>query len=175
MVESRFISKGLGPNGTTNTMVTDIDRGLRITEILSSFAYGIEVAAKRVIDSSSTLLANTNSSLQNMEMYISQLKSVQTTMDQFKSSYLETLFHKGLGLLEASFGISIVGGFCCVLGIIAAYKYEIFKCKSLVSVAWALFGIGFMGSVIVVYATLGVGSLGYGFCNYFDTMISSQS
>lgn len=30
-IESRFISKGMGPNGTANTMVTDIDRGLRTT------------------------------------------------------------------------------------------------------------------------------------------------
>jgi len=30
-IESRFISKGMGPNGTSNTMVTDIDRGLRTT------------------------------------------------------------------------------------------------------------------------------------------------
>jgi hypothetical protein len=27
-----FISQGLGPNGTANTMVTDIDSALRITE-----------------------------------------------------------------------------------------------------------------------------------------------
>ena len=30
-IESRFITKGMGPNGTANTMVTDIDRGLRTT------------------------------------------------------------------------------------------------------------------------------------------------
>jgi hypothetical protein len=80
-----------------------------------------------------------------------------------------------LGLLQASFGIEIVGSFCTVLGVIAAYKYEIFKCKSLVSLAWTFFGLGFIGSTIVVFATLGVGSLGYGFCNYFDTMINSQA
>lgn len=31
MIESRFIAKGMGPNGTANTMVTDIDKGLRTT------------------------------------------------------------------------------------------------------------------------------------------------
>lgn len=31
MVDSVFIKTGLGPNGTYNTMVDDIDRGLRIT------------------------------------------------------------------------------------------------------------------------------------------------
>lgn len=66
MISSRFISRGLGPNGTVNTMVTEIDKSLRTTEALSSVAYGIEIAARRVGDSSTTLLTNTNSSLSNM-------------------------------------------------------------------------------------------------------------
>lgn len=31
MIDSRFVQKGIGPNGTANTMVTDIDKGLRTT------------------------------------------------------------------------------------------------------------------------------------------------
>ena len=31
-IDSRFIKTGMGPNGTANTMVTDIDLGLRTTE-----------------------------------------------------------------------------------------------------------------------------------------------
>ena len=31
-IDSRFIKTGMGPNGTTNTMLTDIDLGLRTTE-----------------------------------------------------------------------------------------------------------------------------------------------
>lgn len=38
-VNSVFISSGLGPNGTINTMTDDIDRGLRITSIKSNQAY----------------------------------------------------------------------------------------------------------------------------------------
>jgi hypothetical protein len=30
-IESRFVARGMGPNGTSNTMVTDIDKGLRTT------------------------------------------------------------------------------------------------------------------------------------------------
>ena len=30
-IDSLFIKTGMGPNGTTNTMVTDIDTGLRTT------------------------------------------------------------------------------------------------------------------------------------------------
>lgn len=31
MIDSLFITQGLGPNGTTGTMVSDIDAGLRVT------------------------------------------------------------------------------------------------------------------------------------------------
>ncbi len=32
MIDSMFIKYGMGPNGTSNTMVTDIDSGLRTTK-----------------------------------------------------------------------------------------------------------------------------------------------
>lgn len=31
VIDSRFIKTGLGPNGTSNTMVTDIDSALKTT------------------------------------------------------------------------------------------------------------------------------------------------
>ena len=34
LIDSLFIKQGLGPNGTANTMVTDIDTGLRTTKIV---------------------------------------------------------------------------------------------------------------------------------------------
>ena len=33
-ITPKFILQGLGPNGTANTMVTDIDSGLKVTEIV---------------------------------------------------------------------------------------------------------------------------------------------
>jgi hypothetical protein len=32
VVDSYFIKTGMGPNGTVNTMVTDIDAGLQVTQ-----------------------------------------------------------------------------------------------------------------------------------------------
>lgn len=31
MIDSLFITQGLGPNGTTGTIISDIDSGLRVT------------------------------------------------------------------------------------------------------------------------------------------------
>lgn len=36
VIDSRFIKTGMGPNGTSNTMVTDIDLGLRTTKKVHS-------------------------------------------------------------------------------------------------------------------------------------------
>lgn len=108
-------------------------------------------------------------------MYISQLTAMTSTMDEFKSSLFDSMLHYGLDVMEASFGLLIIGGFCCLMGVVATYRYEAFRCRSMVNVGWALFGFGFMGSVVVVFVTLGLGSLGYGFCNYFDSMVTSQA
>lgn len=42
------------------------------------------------------------------------------------------------------------------------------------SIGWGLIGIGIGGLMIICYGTLGLGSLGYGFCTYFDNMLSQQ-
>lgn len=131
------------------------------------------MSAKRVVDSSDTLLRNTNSSLQTLEMYISQLNGLKVSMDEFKTMLFESFLSYGVYLMEVSFGMLILGGFCCLMGIVAAYKYEVFKCKSMVNLAWTLFGFGFVGSMVLLFVLLGMGSLGYGFCNYFDAMTTS--
>ena len=40
-----FISAGLGPNGTADTMVTDIDSGIRVTEQVSAQGYQVFTSA----------------------------------------------------------------------------------------------------------------------------------
>jgi hypothetical protein len=45
LITSQFILNGLGPNGTFGTMVDDIDRGLRTTEVLSAQGFSIQVSS----------------------------------------------------------------------------------------------------------------------------------
>lgn len=83
------------------------------------------------------------------------------------------MFYDLIKLIEGTFTVEVIAGFSCMLGVVATYKYEVFKCKSLVSLAWFLFSLGFVGSMVVLFVILGLGSLGYGFCNYFDSMMTS--
>ena len=72
-IDSVFIQTGLGPNGTFGTMVDDIDRGLRTTEVKSQQAYNIEAAAASMVESSATIQENSVASQNTLAMYIRQL------------------------------------------------------------------------------------------------------
>lgn len=67
-VVPRFISSGLGPNGTSNTMVTDIDSGIRVTEKVSSQGYKVYTAAFLLANSANTISANLNLAINSLTL-----------------------------------------------------------------------------------------------------------
>ncbi len=77
----------------------------------------------------------------------------------------------GLSFLQSVLGANLIGSLLCLLGIAGVYLFDIFNCRIMSVFGWGLFGLTFFGIMIVLYVTLGLGSLGYGFCNYFDLML----
>lgn len=73
MIDSVFIKTGMGPNGTFGTMVDDIDRGLRITEVKSRQAYSIYKSANKMVEASATIQVNAIAAQNTLSMYIRQL------------------------------------------------------------------------------------------------------
>lgn len=63
----------MGPNGTTNTMVTNIDASLQVTKQLSDQGYVVAQSAIQFEDSSSTIKSNFVSAQNTFLMYIHQL------------------------------------------------------------------------------------------------------
>lgn len=59
-ITSYFISGSLGPNGTADTMVTDIDAGLQITKQLTDAAIEVDQSAKVLADSVASIQNNVN-------------------------------------------------------------------------------------------------------------------
>lgn len=45
----------------------------------------------------------------------------------------------------------------------------------MVNLGWAIWGITYFGIIALVFVFLSLGSVGYTFCNYFDSMIHSQA
>lgn len=77
-VDSMFVRTGMGPNGTFNTMVDDIDRGLRATEKKSYQAYQIYQSAQTLVESSATIQANSVAAQNTLSMYLQQLSVLNT-------------------------------------------------------------------------------------------------
>lgn len=73
VIDSVFIKTGLGPNGTFNTMVDDIDRALRTTEIKSKAAYQIQQSAQTMVQATSVIKTNAVASQNTLAMYLRQL------------------------------------------------------------------------------------------------------
>ena len=44
----------------------------------------------------------------------------------------------------------------------------------MVTLGWVIYGIMYFGIVILVFAFLSAGSIGYQFCNYFDSMVLNE-
>ena len=50
LIIPRFIYQGLGPNGTANTMTTDIDSGLRTTKQVNYFLQRFQTKPRQLSD-----------------------------------------------------------------------------------------------------------------------------
>jgi hypothetical protein len=45
----------------------------------------------------------------------------------------------------------------------------------MVNLGWAIYGITYFGVIALVFVFLSLGSVGYTFCTYYDSMINSQA
>jgi hypothetical protein len=62
-----------------------------------------------------------------------------------------------------------------LLGVIAAHVFDVFTCRSMVHLGWTVFGLAYVGIIGLTFILLSVGSIGYGFCNYFHLMLTDQT
>jgi hypothetical protein len=45
----------------------------------------------------------------------------------------------------------------------------------MVHLGWTIFGLAYIGVIIITFFLLSVGSIGYGFCNYYNSMLNNQT
>ncbi len=53
--------------------------------------------------------------------------------------------------------------------------FNVYTCRYMVHLGWTIFGLTYMGVIILTFILLSVGSVGYGFCQYYSSMISNQA
>lgn len=125
VIDSVFIKTKLGPNGTFNTMVDDIDRGLRTTEVKSKQAYQIEMSAKTMVEATTVIKTNSVAAQNTLSMYLRQLEVLQTEMDTFASQYFDNYFSIGVYVLQGVVGFVLVSSLLVIIGALSTHCYEI--------------------------------------------------
>ena len=125
MIDSVFIKTGMGPNGTFGTMVDDIDRGLRITEVKSSQAYSIYKSAIKMVESTSTIQVNAVAAENKLAMYIRQLEVLNEEIDAFSTEYFDNSFSLFAYILQGVIGFVVVSSLLILLGAFSTHCYEI--------------------------------------------------
>ncbi len=89
--------------------------------------------------------------------------------------YFIDSFGKLLSILEGVFAFVLTGSLLVLLGVISSHVFDIYNCRTMVHLGWTIFGLTYVAIIGLTFVFLSVGSVGYGFCSYFDMMINDQS
>lgn len=163
-VVPRFISSGLGPNGTANTMVTDIDSGIRVTEQVSGQGYKVYTAALLLATSANTMTANLNLAIDAMTLNSNYITSIQVSLDAFNKALFDQVFNWGLYLIQGIMAFILTASLLLILGIVATHCFELYTCKTSVHLGWVAYGVTYFGIVMLTFAFLSFGGISYQFC-----------
>lgn len=80
-----------------------------------------------------------------------------------------------MSVFQGVFAFVLTGSILTILGVISSHVFGVFSCKNLVHLGWNIFGLAYIGVIAITFATLSVGSIGYGFCSYFSSMITTEA
>lgn len=80
-----------------------------------------------------------------------------------------------LSAIEGIMAFVLTGSLLVLLGAISAHFFNLFTCRSMVHIGWTIFGLAYIGVIILTFILLSVGSVGYGYCNYLKLMLTDQT
>jgi hypothetical protein len=70
----------------------------------------------------------------------------------------------GLYMVQAIFGVILLGSLISLLGIISSHIFELYGCKQLVHGGWTLLGFMYFAVLGVLFIFMSVGGISYSFC-----------
>lgn len=82
-ITPRFIQQGLGPNGTANTMINDIDSSLRTISTVTDQADKVFQTGMTFVSSASVITNNTNNNLNSITQATDVLASITIALQRF--------------------------------------------------------------------------------------------
>lgn len=125
--------------------------------------------------SAATITANTNQTLNKLAQNSQNLLSIQASLDSFSNAVFDQIFSWILYLIEGMIGFILVGSLLCILGSIATHSFDIFACRTTVHIGWVIYGLTYFGIIVLTFLFFALGGLSYTFCDFYGSMINSQS
>lgn len=125
--------------------------------------------------SASNITYNTNSNLQSITGVTSLLSNLQVGLTKFSNDYLSYASNYGIYVMEAIFGLILLGSMISLLGLLSTHIFDLLKCIKMVHGGWVLYGFMYFAVVAVMFAMLVIGGVSNSFCEYFGTVINSSS
>lgn len=61
-----------------------------------------------------------------------------------------------------------------LIGAFSTSTFQILDCRKMVHIGWIMWSFSFLGSLILLYIFLGLGSISYGFCSYYDEILDGK-
>ena len=101
-------------------------------------------------------------------MYIHQLGVMKTEFDQLSDKYFEKEFARDMSVFQGVLGVVLAGSMVAMLGVISTHVCNLLTCRYMVHLGWTIFGLSYVGVLLVLFEVLSVGSIGYSFCNYLN-------
>ena len=70
-------------------------------------------------------------------------------------------------VFQAVFGVALTGSLVVLLGVASTHLFDLLTCRKMVHLGWTIYGLSYIGVIIIVYYTMSVGSVSYNFCQYY--------
>jgi len=81
-------------------------------------------------------------------------------------------FSQFLYAVQIIVAVCLVGTMLALVGSFSTATFHILECRKMVHLGWFIFAISFVGGLILIYLFVGLGSVGYGFCQYYDGFLN---
>lgn len=108
-------------------------------------------------------------------MYENQLNAFKANLEIFSNNYFDPIFNWGIYVVEVIVGFVLVASLAIIIGSISIHFLNIYDCRHFLHFGWVVYGLTYFGIIFSTYYLLPMGSMGYTFCSYYNSMITNQT
>lgn len=138
-------------------------------------AYKTYLSASGLTNSATNISGTTSTNLESITLAVTYLNSIQSAVEWFDQRVLKSVDEEYLYIAEGVYGGVLLASILLLLAILSTHTFGILGCAGLVKVAWVLLGVVYLGVVVVLAGTIGLGGGTYTYCEYLDSLLESKS